>query len=177
MESLFPVPRTPVLGTSAGWNTGFPWLRVPGAVRRMEIWVSVALRHRKQGFRGPGTETLFSMPRTPRDPGNQFYMPRTPPGARFLPRTFSGPRKPCFPCLARPRDHGTPVFHASNAPGTTASPFLVVPGTTDSLFAMPRAPPGHGTLVVHASQAPGPNPSRSDQAGWKCSWDNMSLFQ
>jgi hypothetical protein len=40
-------------------------------------------------------------------------------------------RKPCFPCLARLRGHGNPGCQASH-----------VPGTTQTLCAMPRTPPG-----------------------------------
>jgi hypothetical protein len=41
------------------------------------------------------------------------------------------------PCFARRRDHGNPVFHASHAPGTTETLF-----PTEALFSMPRSPPG-----------------------------------
>jgi hypothetical protein len=84
-----------------------------------------------------------------------------PPRQDFIlvtrPRMSPGPRKPCLPCQARPRDHGNPVFHALHAPGMGLFPALLT-SKLDSLLTLHSQWLDSKTMRHHQSPPP-PNPS------------------
>jgi hypothetical protein len=112
-----PGPRNPCFPSPPG-----PRIPVVGASRRRDHGTPVFHASHVVGT----TETLFHASHAPgpRHPRFPIAPGTTDPCCRCLAR----PRKPCFPCFARRRDHGiwNPRFHVSHAPGTSETRFYIL---------------------------------------------------